>query len=201
VVHGVDRAVGRPDTILPLRARLLLGISGLRGALSLAAALSLPLTVDGGGPFPDRGLIVFLAFAVIVFTLVGQGLALPGAIRALGLEREDPAGALSATRLRAAHSALARIERLAADRDLDEGTVAALRAPYERRLESLAPPTAAPGGDADGPLADVAALRAEALDAEREAIIAAAERGDISRAALSELERELDLEQSLVDRR
>ena len=66
------------------RAALLVGWSGMRGAVSLAAALAIPLTVDGGGPFPGRPLIVFLTFAVILATLLGQGLTLPWLVVKLG---------------------------------------------------------------------------------------------------------------------
>ena len=58
----------------------------MRGAVSLAAALALPLTTDAGGAFPGRDLIIFLTFSVILVTLVGQGLTLPLLIRLCGLE-------------------------------------------------------------------------------------------------------------------
>ena len=57
----------------------------MRGSVSLAAALALPLQTDAGEPFPERDLIIFLAFAVIFVTLVGQGLTLGPLIRSLGV--------------------------------------------------------------------------------------------------------------------
>ena len=64
----------------------------MRGAVSLAAALAVPLTTDDGVPFPGRDLILFLTFAVILVTLVGQGLTLPLVIRKLGLEDDGIEG-------------------------------------------------------------------------------------------------------------
>jgi monovalent cation/hydrogen antiporter len=90
--------------------------AGMRGAVSLAAALALPLSTDAGAPFPGRDLILFLTFSVILATLVGQGLTLPLLIRALGLEddggeaRED-----AKARIRAAEAALARLAELEAE--------------------------------------------------------------------------------------
>ena len=59
--------------------------AGMRGAVSLAAALSLPLETDAGAPLPDRELVIFLAYCVVLFTVVVQGLTLPALIRRLGL--------------------------------------------------------------------------------------------------------------------
>src|SRR5207247_9857215 len=72
----------------PGKASILLGWSGMRGAVSLAAALALPLTTDAGDAFPNRPLIIFLTFGVILGTLVLQGLTLPAVVKALGLVDE-----------------------------------------------------------------------------------------------------------------
>jgi NhaP-type Na+/H+ or K+/H+ antiporter len=88
------------------RERLMLGWSGMRGGISLAAALSLPLTVTAGAPFPLRDFIIFVTFGVILLTLVGQGLTLPPLVRRLGLaedEREE-----TDARVESAHAALPR---------------------------------------------------------------------------------------------
>ena len=61
---------------------------GMRGAVSLAAALAIPVATDSGAPFPDRELVIYLAFTVIIATLVLQGLSLPAVIRLLGLEAD-----------------------------------------------------------------------------------------------------------------
>src|SRR5918992_573042 len=96
--------------------------AGMRGAVSLAAALAIPLETDAGTPFPGRSLIIFLAFTVIMFTLVVQGLTLPVVIRALGVEDDGAEAREEAkARKRAAQAALERLEELTGeDRVLEE---------------------------------------------------------------------------------
>jgi CPA1 family monovalent cation:H+ antiporter len=74
----------RPGTIF------IIGWGGMRGVLSLAAAISLPYTGFGGSPFPQRNMIIYLAFCFIFATLVVQGLTMPWLIRVLGLCQTDP---------------------------------------------------------------------------------------------------------------
>ena len=81
----LDRRFGVPTPYPPLRNVLVVGWTGMRGVVSLAAALALPLTTSAGAPFPYRDLIVFFTFWVIFGTLVGQGLTLPLLIRGLGV--------------------------------------------------------------------------------------------------------------------
>ena len=78
-------AIRRKDPSPPWQWPFALAFTGVRGIVSLAAALAIPLTTESGQPFPDRDLILFLTFAVILVTLVGQGLMLPAVIRVLGL--------------------------------------------------------------------------------------------------------------------
>ena len=78
-------AIERRDPSPPWQWPFALAFTGVRGIVSLAAALAIPLATANGQPFPDRDLILFLTFAVILVTLVGQGLMLPSVIRALGL--------------------------------------------------------------------------------------------------------------------
>ena len=86
---------------------------GLRGAVSLAAALSVPAVTNSGAPFPDRELVIYLAFSVIIATLVFQGLSLPAVIRLLGLEDDGLDEKEEAkARIKAAKAALARLEEL-----------------------------------------------------------------------------------------
>jgi monovalent cation/hydrogen antiporter len=86
-----------------------IGWAGMRGVVSLALALAVPTTVEGGGPFPDRNLVVFLSFSVIVVTLVGQGLTLPLVIRWLGVGSDDEGAAGDGRRV------LARLSEVALD--------------------------------------------------------------------------------------
>ena len=86
----------------------------MRGAVTIAAALLIPLTTDAGDPLPGRELIVFFAFAVVLATLVVQGLSLPAVIRLLRLEADDgDAEAEEAlARIRASEAALLRLDEL-----------------------------------------------------------------------------------------
>src|SRR5918996_1165606 len=88
VIRAVDRRPSQAARRAPWQLRLVGNWAGMRGAVSLAAALALPLQTDAGAPLPDRDLILFITFAVILATVVGQGLTLPLLIRRLGL-RED----------------------------------------------------------------------------------------------------------------
>ena len=127
-------ALARSDPSPPWQWPFVLGFTGVRGIVSLAAALAIPFTLNDGRPFPDRDLILFLTFAVILVTLVGQGLMLPGVIRILGLakagERElqtERKEELHARR-HAIETATERLEQLAAERGLPDEVVRRLRA-------------------------------------------------------------------------
>ena len=111
--------------------------TGMRGVISLAAALALPLTTNAGEPFPERNLILFLTFCVILTTLVVQGLSLPALIRALGVE-DDGSGEREETkgRIHVAQAALARLEELEGEDWVREDTASfgcATRARSETR--------------------------------------------------------------------
>ena len=82
-------AVRARDPYPPWRYPAFVSWNGMRGAVTIAAALLIPLEVDGGAPFPGRDLIIFFAFVVVLATLVVQGLSLPAVIRALDLEEDD----------------------------------------------------------------------------------------------------------------
>ena len=78
------RRLARRDPAPPWQGIFVIAFTGIRGVVSLAAALSIPLMADGA-PFPDRGLLLLVTFAVILVTLVGQGFTLPWVIRLLGI--------------------------------------------------------------------------------------------------------------------
>ncbi len=130
------RRIRERDPYPPWQVPAVLGWAGMRGAVSLAAALAIPLETDSGAPFPGRELIIFLAFSVILATLVLQGLSLPFVIRVLGLEedgldaRED-----AKARLRAAEAALARIDELADEDWVRDDTAERLRGGYRFRID------------------------------------------------------------------
>ncbi len=83
-VRILDRR-GHVERPVSRREQLVLGVCGMRGAVSLAAALAVPLTVETGAAFPDRARIIFLTYCAIVVTLVGPALGLPPLLRRLGL--------------------------------------------------------------------------------------------------------------------
>lgn len=172
--------------------------SGLRGAVSLAAALAIPLTVAGGAPFPHRELVIFLTFTVILVTLVAGGLTLPLAIRALAVaddgseERKDLDRAVEAL----SHAALETIDRLERDGRLDPRHAWVLRRRYEPLSELRR---------ASGTAAAVrerrrsASAEHEVIEAQRAALVALRERGEIDNAVLRRIQRSLDLAESRLD--
>jgi CPA1 family monovalent cation:H+ antiporter len=178
-----------------------IGWMGMRGAVSLAAALALPLATDAGAPFPGRDLIIFLAFAVILGTLVVQGLTLPKLIDWLGLE-EDQAEAKEDTKARilAAEAALARLEELVDEDWVRPETAERLRGLYGfRRTRFLARFDAEDDGEIEQRSADFQRLRRELLEAERAAVVGLRRDGRISDEVMHRVERDLDLEDTRLD--
>jgi monovalent cation/hydrogen antiporter len=183
------------------RGAVFLSWAGMRGAVSLAAALALPLETDAGAAFPGRDLILFLTFAVILATLVGMGLTLPLVIRALGLEddgieaRED-----AKARIHASTAALARLEELAGEEWVREDTAERMRGAYRFRTDRFR--ARLDDGD-DGAIEsrsqDYQRLRRELLDAERQALIELRRAGAISNDVWLRVGRDLDLEDQRLD--
>ncbi|WP_312488224.1 Na+/H+ antiporter [Sphingomonas sp.] len=96
----------------PRRVITAMSVAGARGAITLAGALTLPLTLTDGTPFPARELVIFLACGVILFSLVIASLTLPLLLRGLELPRGDATSELDRTRVAAAKAAIAELERL-----------------------------------------------------------------------------------------
>jgi len=185
----------------PGKAAILVGWSGMRGAVSLAAALALPLTTDAGQPFPNRPLIIFLTFGVIFGTLVLQGLTLPAVVKTLGIEDEGRAEKEETkARLYAAEAALARLEELAEEDWVREDTLERLRGLFgfrRERFRSRFDP------ESDGAIEDRSAafqrLTRELLDAERNAVFELRRNGRIDDAVMRRVVRDLDLEEARLD--
>jgi Na+/H+ antiporter len=192
---------GGRDAPSPWRSSTVLAWSGMRGAVSLAAALALPLTTDAGAPFPDRDLIVFLTFSVILGTLVVQGLTLPGLIRALNLEDDGLAEKEDAkARIHAADAALQRLEELLEEDWVREDTAERLRGLYTFRRERF---TSRFDAESDGSIEDRSAnyqrLRHELLEAERQAVVALQRSGRIDDDVARRVVRDLDLEDARLE--
>jgi CPA1 family monovalent cation:H+ antiporter len=136
-------AVRRRDPSPPWTFPFVLAFTGVRGIVSLAAALAIPLVTASGQAFPDRDLILFLTFAVILVTLVGQGLTLPLVIRALGLanagrrEHHTDATLEFEARRQAVGAATERLNQLAASRALPASVVKPLLAALHDRFNNL----------------------------------------------------------------
>jgi len=185
----------------PWRERVVLGWSGIRGAVSLAAALAIPLSVEGD-PFPQRDLIIFLAFCTILATLVLQGLTLPPLIRTLGLKADEAALTVAElqARVKASRAALSRLEELSEDGRFSENNHEQMREYYENRIERYNA-----GLEAGGTTEEYATSssswrdwRRALLTAEREELLSLRNSGDISPEVMRRIERDLDLEESRI---
>ena len=195
LIRLLDRRPSQRARRVGARERLVVGWSGMRGAVSLAAALALPLD------FPMRNLILFLTFAVILATLVVQGLTLPTLIRRLripddGAEQREELRA----RLAATHAALDRLDELALADWTRDDTVERLHGMFEfrrRRLKERAGIWEDEGAE-DRSLAYQRLLR-ELLVAQRQAIVGLRNQGQISNDVMHRIERELDLEDTRLE--
>lgn len=172
-----------------------IGWTGMRGIVTLAAALALPVTTAAGAPFPFRAEIILLSFTVILATLVLQGLSLTPLIRALRLEK-DRGQEQEERRARehAATAALGQLDKVAAEPWSTTDHVERLRVHYGRQLQRFSPSGAM---DADCSVEageSFRRLRHETLTAEREALIGLRNDGTISDEVLHRLEHELDIE-------
>jgi CPA1 family monovalent cation:H+ antiporter len=198
----MSRSVRERDP-MPSRAQLaLISWSGMRGGVSLAAALAVPLTLDDGSPFPGRSLILFLTFAVILATLVVQGLSLPTVIRRLGLEDdgEEEAREEARTRIHASERALARLAELEAEDWVRDDTAQRVRGSYGFRRDRFS----ARFDDRDDGAIEAQSqayqrLRRELLDAEREAVLELRRSGEISEEVVRRVTRDLDLEYARLE--
>jgi CPA1 family monovalent cation:H+ antiporter len=186
---------GPREPVRRWRAVLVLGWAGMRGIVSLAAALALPLTTASGERFPFREEIIVLAFAVILSTLVVQGLTLSPLIRALRLGQDATLEAEEAhARETAARAALARLDEVALAPWARRDQVERLRALYAQRLARSSPLLQGADAAARQALASHRRLRHATLDAERQAVVALRDEGVISDEVLHRLEQELDVE-------
>jgi CPA1 family monovalent cation:H+ antiporter len=188
------------DPMPPWSAIFIVGWTGMRGIVTLAAALALPVTTNIGAPFPFRAEIILLSFSVILATLVLQGLSLKPLIRALHLQedRELEQEEMKA-REHAATAAMARLDKLAGENWPIPEHLDGMRIHYGQRLQRFAP-----SGKIDSECTlEVAEsfrrLRHEMLRAERLAVIDLRNQGVISDEVLHRIEHELDIEALRLD--
>ena len=194
----VVRLAGRGEPPQTRAELTVLGWSGMRGGVSLAAALALPLTA-GGHAFPDRSNVIVIAYIAIAATLVIPGLTLSPLIRRLGLAEEEALARQEArARMALAHAALGRVEELAEREQLPEPLVEAARLTYEQRLHRLEPQVDGDAADAGkaATARQLRELRRELIAVERSRLADLRRRGDISAESMRRVEHELDLEES-----
>jgi CPA1 family monovalent cation:H+ antiporter len=207
IANLIRRRVLAQQVTQPTRNQLLvLGWSGLRGVLTLAAALSLPETTASGVPFPHRDMILFLAFSVILVTLVGQGISLPYLTRKLGVCAPTDASVEEHIARRAllttALEELTRIKGEVDDEPVSDSSEARERAVtlldqmYAQRLDTLQRDEDRARVAPDEIRTDMqvyATFSSRLRRAERDALLRLQTQGEIGDGTLRKLERELDL--------
>jgi Na+/H+ antiporter len=192
------------DPSPPWQWVFVLSFTGVRGAVSLAAALALPFALPGGDAFPDRDLILFVSFGVILITLVGFGLGLPPVVKWLGVaeagraERTAELESEIAARREALAAAHRSLDAITNDRELSDEVVRLLRARHETRTNQLP-------DSLDPAVCDVSAagteLTRELISAERKFIHALLRDGKITDETRRRIERDLDLEEASLANR
>jgi monovalent cation/hydrogen antiporter len=190
------RRVRERDPYPPWQVPVVIGWSGIRGGVSLAAALALPTG------FPDRDLIVFVTFCVIVVTIVLQGMTLPSLIQAIRLAPDDGGASRedAKARIKAAEAALARLDELVAEGAVLPDSAERLRGAYGFRLNRFRERL---DGNANGEVEQRSAryqrVRRELLDAERSAVVSLRNQGLINDEVMNRVQRDIDLEASRLD--
>ncbi len=178
----------------PTRQIFVLGWTGMRGGVSLAAALAVPAVLDNGRPFPQREFIVFLTFCVILVTLVLQGLTLPALIRALGLQGSSgPDCEEREARRMVLEAAVAHLQTLQESGGQPDEVYEDVMSHYRSRLAGL---TASEDEEISQHHQRFVDLSKEGAKAERETAIRLRNEGRINDQVLRRLERELDLTES-----
>ena len=172
----------------------------MRGVISLAAALALPLSTESGAPFPERDLILFLTFCVILATLVVQGLSLPALIQGLRLEDDGSReGEEIKGRIRVAETALARIEEFVAEDWVREDTAKRGRGLYNDRRSCFSVRLDSDEAGLEDRSAAYQRLLRELLRAQRITLLELRHEGAIGDEAMHRIERYLDLEESRLE--
>lgn len=194
------RWLGKLDRYPSWRGVLFAGWAGVRGGDSLVIALALPILTGSGQPFPGRNLIIFLTFAIILVTLVLQGLTLRPIILLLKLkvEGEDDAEEAQA-RLKSARAGLKRLNQLADKSWATASVVNDLRERYEHRTHRLGADNPADDTRLDQRNTDAyRRLRLAMINAERAKLIQLRDRGEISDDVMRRIQRDLDFEEVLL---
>jgi CPA1 family monovalent cation:H+ antiporter len=187
---------------LPAKWLTLIGWAGMRGIVSLAAALAIPLVIEGNEAFPYRDEIVFITFGVILLTLVGQGLSLGPIIRVLNLDAgDDDARELALARRELAFAALARLDVMEITDGTPPNLIEEVRGEYAHRVRRFertiraSDPTLTTPLPEEEPCGTVLDIQRVALEAERDMLIKLRDDGHISDEILRHVQNELDIEE------
>jgi Na+/H+ antiporter len=176
----------------PWRQRLVIGWGGMRGAISLAIALTIPATLYGR-PFAERSTLVFLAAIVVMATLIGQGLTLAPLLRVLGLaQSERHQRAEASARVKVTEAGMARLDEMAEAGEVDEDTANVYRQLLEMRLDRV---RVALGDVSEDDVVDTVSLRQELVGAERDKLAEMYRKGEISDEIRRSISRTLDLQE------
>jgi CPA1 family monovalent cation:H+ antiporter len=194
----LSRRIRERDPMPPWQHLAFVGWNGMRGAVTIAAALLVPLNTDAGDPLAGRDLVVFFAFCVVLGTLVVQGLSMPAVIRMLRLEADDEEDKEEAlARVRSAEAALERLDELEREDWVLPDTAERMRGLYRFRIDRF---NARTSPDGDGKIEKRSLkyqrLRRDLLDTERRTVVELRNTGEISDEVMRRVARDLDLEES-----
>jgi Na+/H+ antiporter len=203
LIRLLDRREEQRARRVGWRPRVVVGWAGMRGAVSLAAALALPLETDAGAALPGRDLILFITFALILVTVVGQGLTLPALIRRLGVVEDGAEEESEETKARLviAMRALERLDELEVEEWTREETIERVRALYrfrQRRFKIRAGKIEDEDGLEDSSLAYQRMMHV-VYAAQRDALVVMRNSGEISSEVMRRVAREIDLEESRLE--
>jgi len=191
---------GRREESRPFACFVVLSWSGMRGVVSLAAALALPLTLPPGGPYPVREALLVVTLTVIVFTLLGQGLTLPWLIRRLDIGTDRVREEEATARQQLLEAATRRLDQLYPVWPGHRPLLDQLRETFRHRSEHVDRQRApSEGAGEDQELIEHREIRRTILDSERDALTRLRAQGDVNEEVLRGLERELDLEERRMD--
>jgi CPA1 family monovalent cation:H+ antiporter len=194
----LSKRLRQRDPLPSWRHLMVIAWSGMRGVVSLAAALALPVNFGNGRPMPQRSLVIFLTFCVILSTLVFQGLSLPLLIRWLRVKERREGTHERNARLKLAHAALAHINKVAEQSPRHEKALQQITALYQERIEDLNDELAEVLGWSDHREHWIATrhLRLETLEAERRELIKLRREHQVNEELMHQIEHELDLEET-----
>lgn len=203
IPRWASASLAKRDPSPPWQGPFIIAFTGVRGVVSLAAALAIPYALNNGQPFPHRGLILVVTFGVIIITLVGLGSMLPLVVRWLGVARigqEERAGEIRSeleSRVSALEEVEKRLDKFVEERELPDEVIALLRTRNQSRRQIL------PNDMNDGLeyMRQSATIKKELIDAEREFIYQLLRDGKITDEARRRIEYELDLEEASVANR